>query len=522
MDVFLLVLVLVIFGLAIVTNLRLLTHYQQPEDSGFATSPICKVVIIASLTLAWMVNLLLPIDVRNSRPNPGFLDMAALWSAAFITLAVFLVLIVPAAMFYYEVEGDDTVKRKRRHVLCSLSVALVFAAVFLGISFPFLSQADIPVVTYSCQDWQAADEPLQLSDICGTGKKSEIEVQVGLQIYIVSVLCFLGWFFLSIFGAIGLSAAPIDMILAFVDRPRAIDEGTYRQRKKMLGLAAGVLLQRADELQTRDEQTTAKNKGSSRGRFSVSGWRAGQQMRQVRTDYNRFKCDVHLLEEEFESLQISKFQKGESLVVAVLKLILGILFAILSLAWVLQIIICVLVPQITGEAGFGFLNDLFSACETSGLYPLGVALYACFNFYMLICVVQGCTKLGMRVAFLISIHPMRVQNTPLNSILFNVEMLLVSTAAMVQFSQTAFSDYARLTEADVIFSAQIQRLRFYSFFFQNHIFIITMLVVFVLSLIYFVARPRDRGSITFKPQSDSRLAKMIGASSPKPGTASQF
>lgn len=33
------------------------------------------------------------------------------------------------------------------------------------------------------------------------------------------------------------------------------------------------------------------------------------------------------------------------------------------------------------------------------------------------------------IAFFLSIHPMRAQNTPLNSILFNVEMLLVSTAA---------------------------------------------------------------------------------------------
>lgn len=33
-----------------------------------------------------------------------------------------------------------------------------------------------------------------------------------------------------------------------------------------------------------------------------------------------------------------------------------------------------------------------------------------------------------KVAFFLSIHPMRAQNTPLNSILFNVEMLLISTA----------------------------------------------------------------------------------------------
>eukprot|EP00439_Symbiodinium_sp_Y106_P078589 s99_g17.t1 len=362
------------------------------EDSGFATSPLCKVVIVTSLTLAWMVNLLLPIDVRNSRPGPGFLDMQTLWMAAFITVLVFLVLIVPAAMFYYEVEGDDFVKRKRSYVLRSLFLSFVFSAAFLGISFPFLSKASIPIVEYTCEDWDRGDATIQLGKICGKGQSKEIEIQVGFQIYIIAVLCFLGWFFLSVFGAVGLSAAPMDMIYAFIDRPRAIDEATYRQRRKLIGMAAGVLLQRAEELQTRDEDMAAQHKGASTSRFSVSGWRAGKQLRQVRTDYNRFKCD------EFEKLQISKFQKGESLVVAILKLITGIIFAILSLAWILQIIICVLVPQITGQVGFGFLNDLFAACESSGLYPLGIALYASFNFYMLICVVQGCTKLGMRAA----------------------------------------------------------------------------------------------------------------------------
>ncbi|CAE7790002.1 unnamed protein product [Symbiodinium sp. CCMP2592] len=177
MDVFLLVLILTIFGLAIVTNTRLLLHYQQPEDSGFATSPLCKVVIVTSLTLAWMVNLLLPIDVRNSRPVPGFLDMQTLWMAAFITVLVFLVLIVPAAMFYYEVEGDDFVKRKRSYVLRSLFLSFVFSAAFLGISFPFLSKASIPIVEYTCEDWDRGDATLQLGKICGKGQSKEIEIQ---------------------------------------------------------------------------------------------------------------------------------------------------------------------------------------------------------------------------------------------------------------------------------------------------------------------------------------------------------
>eukprot|EP00931_Biecheleriopsis_adriatica_P065881 TRINITY_DN40337_c0_g1_i1.p1 TRINITY_DN40337_c0_g1~~TRINITY_DN40337_c0_g1_i1.p1 ORF type:complete len:534 (-),score=120.07 TRINITY_DN40337_c0_g1_i1:92-1693(-) len=520
MDVFLLVLVLSVLAFALVMNTRLLLHYQMPEDSGFASSVLCKAIIVLSMTLAWMVNLLLPVDVRNSRPEPGFLDMQVIWSAAFITLAVFIVLVVPAAMFYHEVEGDDTVKRKRRHVIFYLVLTLIFAAGVVAISFPFLSKATLPVVEYACEAWQDADAPYSEDLLCKSGKQTEVQIQVGFQIYLMAALCFVGWFFFSIFGGVGLSAAPLEMILAFVDRPRPIDEGTYRQRRQIVGRAANVLLQRAEELQERDGQATEKQGALKGRRFTgLSGWKAGKDLRKVRSDYNRFKCDVLLLEEEFERLQISKFNKGESIAVSVIKLIIGIIFALMSIAWVLHIIIYVLVPQATGGTVVSvFLNGIFTACETSGLYPLGVALYAAFNFYLLLCVVKGCMKLGMRVAFLISIHPMRAKNTPLNSILFNVEMLLISSAAIVQFSQTCFSDYARLTDADVIFSAQIKRLEFYRFFFEHNVFIIIILSLFLLALIYFLVRPRDTATVQFSQKADKKLAKMIGAEGSTPKT----
>merc|ERR1712226_307939 len=100
---------------------------------------------------------------------------------------------------------------------------------------------------------------------------------------------------------------------------------------------------------------------------------------------------------------------------------------------------------------------------------------------------------------------MRHKATPLNSILFNVEMVLITSAAVVQFAQTAFSDYARLTDADVIFSAQIKYMTFYSYFFENNIFIYALLGWFVLALIYLLIRPRDAsGEIKFNKQADAR------------------
>ncbi|CAE8586784.1 unnamed protein product [Polarella glacialis] len=517
-DIFLIVLVVFVIVGALAANVRLLIYYQMPEDSDFSSSILVKTIIVMSMTLAWMIVLLLPVDVRNSRPVPGFLDMEMIWSASFITLAVFLIIIVPGAIFYHEVEGDDTVKRKRGYVCCNLCMLIFFSAAVVAISFPFLATAALPVVEYDCQAWQDAAAVPDVSQTCASGKNAEVSFKVSFDVYLMAALSFVGWFFFAMFGGIGLSAAPLEMILAFVDRPRAIDEVTYRQRRKIVGQAAAILLQRAEDLQQRDGdiQDAKSNAKQSRWRGSGTGG-----ARKVKTEYNRFKRDSHLLEEEYDRLVISKFGKGESIVVSVAKLLIGILFTILSLAWVFHIILYVLISQLSGgTTSILFLNELFAAFESTGVYPLGVAFFALFNLYLLYCVVKGCLKFGMRIVFFFSIHPMRARNTPLNSILFNVEMVLLSSAAVVQLSQTCFADYARLTQSDVIFSTQIKHLSFYRYFFENNVFVIIILSLFLLGTIYLLVRPREGGSMKFDKKADKQLAQIVGAAAtPKPAAS---
>mmetsp|Transcript_30299 Transcript_30299/g.64485 ORF Transcript_30299/g.64485 Transcript_30299/m.64485 type:complete len:521 (-) Transcript_30299:103-1665(-) len=502
-DVFLLVFVLVTVGVAVAMNVHLLLYFQQPEDSKFASSICCKAIIVISLTLCWFVNILLPIDVRNSRPIPGILDMQLLWVITFITLASFLVLIVPGAMFYMEVEGDDMVRRKHRHVICNITLTLFFVICSVVISYPFLGHAAFPVVNYSCGSFLEADDHRPMgelgADLCSSGGGGHVELKVGFDIYIIAVLCFIGWFFFVIFGGIGLSAVPLDMILAFIDRPQPIDEVTYRNRRKDLGLASRNLLVKAEELQGRDSEASCDK-----------GWSKAKSKRQIKTEYNKFKRDVHLLEQEFERMKLSKFHKGENLAVSIAKLLLGIIFALLSIMWVLHVLLVIVLPKADPSIDTGFLNEIFEAFEAPGLYPVGVALFASFTLYLLLCVVKGCMKFGMRIFFVFSIHPMRHHGTPLNSILFNVEMLLLCSAAVAQFAQSAFSDYARLTDADVIFAAQIKYMAFYSWFFDNGVFIYLLLGWFLLTLIYLLCKPRDESDIKWDKKAGKKLAILAG------------
>jgi LMBR1 domain-containing protein 1 len=94
-------------------------------------------------------------------------------------------------------------------------------------------------------------------------------------------------------------------------------------------------------------------------------------------------------------------------------------------------------------------------------------------------VIKGNMKFGLR-CFCLPIHPMRVGNTMMNALLFNVLLLLITSVrrtrtrnpnphpsprtppppppqvSVVQFCTRAFASYARLTAADLLFGVQVR------------------------------------------------------------------
>jgi LMBR1 domain-containing protein 1 len=386
-------------------------------------------------------------------------------------------------------------------VLCNVIVTLFIIGALVLCTFPFFCKAHLPVTQYECKydHWLAGDEP-EGRKVCNRGEDSHLPIVVGFDVYVIACMTFWGWFLFVVFGGIGLASFPLDLILGFIERPQPIDEATYQQRKRIILTATQTLLGKSQELQDRD------------GNLSMErGFGPSRRKRILKAEYNKFKRDVVLLEEEHEKIKIAKFQRGENPVVAYVKLIVGILAAILSLAWVFHILlyICARLWTPAKKPITPMLNLLFSGLE-GWLFPLGVAFFAVFVLYLLLCVVKGCLKFGMRFFFFVSIHPMKYQATPLNSILFNVEMVLLSSAPVVQFSLAAFADYARLTDAVVIFDGQIKYLTFYRWFFEHNVFIYALLLCFLLALIYLLIKPNDDGEVRFDVRTDKKLQSLAG------------
>jgi hypothetical protein len=63
------------------------------------------------MTLAWAQVLMLPLDVSNVRGTGGGIDMKLFWFVIYISTAVFIAIVLPSLIFWYEADPDWTCVR---------------------------------------------------------------------------------------------------------------------------------------------------------------------------------------------------------------------------------------------------------------------------------------------------------------------------------------------------------------------------------------------------------------------------
>ena len=151
-------------------------------------------------------------------------------------------------------------------------------------------------------------------------------------------------------------------------------------------------------------------------------------------------------------------------------------------------------------------------------FPLfGTLTVAIMSLYLLMAASKGAAKFGTRF-FLISVHPLEAGKTLLNSFMFNVQLVLLCVLPTVQFTTQAFAEYARYSEADVIFGSQFRYIVGFNFFWQYNAFLFIMLIFTFLSLIYFVraaAPPRAHARAASPPHPPPPLSHPRSRASPR-------
>lgn len=344
-----------------------------------------------------------------------------------------------------------------------------------------LGTADIPITRIR----QSTDLFIPLTDTNSRSEKcpsscqtDEIkwELQVSFPIYVIALLSFIGWFLFALFGGIGIFALPLDLINEYRTRPVPISASEYASKKLQLGKRAQDLLEVARVFQNRITDPGHRNDRKVR--------------RSDKKTQNELEASFYLLENEFKAARQSYIDRGGNPIWYWFKLSIGCIGLLVSTTWVLHICIFVL-PE---KPPTHFLNVMFIDLETfiPGFPLIGVLFFAFYSLYLLWCAVKGNFRFGLRIPLFFKIYPMELNNTLMNAFLFNTWLILLCSTAVLQFCAISFPVYARLTDIENIFGTQVRFLRFFTYFFDNNVFVIMFLVLMGLSALTMILFPKNK------------------------------
>ncbi|KAI9333004.1 hypothetical protein BDR26DRAFT_1010377 [Obelidium mucronatum] len=488
-DVVLIVLSALFGVMIIVASIYFMVYYQHPQDKWVAWLP--KFMVVLGLTLAAWNVFVLPLDVANQNGQidaPGAIPMAPITLGLNLASVAIFMIGVPFTMFYYEGEDDsDESDEKKKsspsqvgYALKWLIPTLIFTGGIIGLMYWQLGYAQIQVRQFTGTlqvgfDLTKEYCPIKNGAPTCTSTPGYRYPQVSWIVYTVALISLIGWVIFVVFGGAGLVVLPLDLIQDFHHRPKPITAAEYGERKKAIGQQSELLLEVGKQLQEDLKQ-------AARG-----GSRMNRRFRQLRVKENEFRKDALILEFHYRRLEASYKQQGGNILMQYLSFIWGCCSAVISVCWLLHICLF-LIPTMFGGVSFSlFLNDFFAG--VSPIPFIGTAFYALFSFYLLLCVIKGNSKLGMRIVF-ITIHPLRLGETMMNSLLFNVGVILVSSLAVSQFCALAFSRYAKYTASGYLFGVQVQKLKNMQYVYIG--FVCGFLGVAALMIGYTIYKPRSK------------------------------
>jgi len=482
-DIFMLVMVIVLSIIIILVNIYLLAYYCTTDDNDFKCAIFLKITAVLGMFIGLAQVCLLPLDVSNSRGEGGEFPMDMIWQITYLVIAVFVFVIIPLEIAAYECDPDWTCKQKFTNSFCFFVCEIIVVGLLYIITFFLFNKVHVPVTSLKCNNFISSSDGVDDSNSnCDKLEDKELEFTVGFQVYAIALLSFISYLLFVLFGGVGIFSFPLDLIYSFCTRPIKIKPNKLEEMKKEIVVTAADL----------------KDLGMQLKELEKKGHHKKNMFSKDKRNYNnllkQLKVGVSVLEEQFEIVNFQELANKTSALGYLMQLIGGIFCMLLSVLWILQIVFYIIV-KIDGKPLFTFLNMPLVALADANVSFLSILIFVVMTFYLLIVTVKGNFKFGLRIMILGSIHPMKKDNTYMNSILFNVLLVMLTSVSVIQFSIKAFGEYTAMTDADLIFNAQIKYMTFYSFFFKYNIFEYALLGIALISFLYLICRPNDTNTV---------------------------
>ena len=485
-DWFTVIVVLLLVIALLITNIYVLAYFCHPDDKGSCIGWVMKIIVIIGLTLSWIQVLLLPLDVSNHRTFGGGLNMRVFWYTIYILTIIYILVVSPIASSYYEAEYDWSCREKICHSLCWFFIYFIFFLLITIILYASIGKADIPIQRISCDYLNYQNSYIEIDTSNNTlnyceKAEGDIQIKVNFLIYAMAVLLFVSWILFALFGGIGLAALPIDLFSSFCNRPKHMKSREIDKRKD-------ILVKNIEELRYLGQEIkTLESKGDNRG-FKLSSKRRNYDRK-----YNQFRAGYMLVDREFKIVNAENDarKKGNCVILLYYLLIpLGVLAAICTILWIIQFS-CSYFARKNGRPGYPFLARMYIFFNDNDLAFLSFLIFSILSLYLLLCVIKGNFKFGVRILCCWEIFPMKKDGTYMNAFLFNVTLILLASCSITQFCADCLEDYVAFTDVNMIFNVQIRYLKFFKYFYKYHIFQYILFIIFVISLLYLLFRPSD-------------------------------
>jgi LMBR1 domain-containing protein 1 len=429
----------------------------------------------------------------------------------FSIIAIFLIILIPFATFYYDANDgtEETQKCSKRfcHATVSEICVLIIALLVLLSTYFTAGSTNIPITQYSSKlssmtvhpvtahynskpssfiDLSISENDVALFTVLVSKSSGYITYPVDFPVYVVALVGWIGWWLFAAFCGTGLLTLPYDFIAGFVKRPKPL---TPDELAKM---------QIALQKRTADLMDLSMVMKQERKDFLRSGPTAKEKKVRWASDqleFNQLARMVYVLDLEYHHLQECKVVKdGFNPLIPYVSLGAGIISLGLSGLWMAHIVLFILMDPPKSL----FLNDFFSWFDL--WFPMfGTLFYGIFAMYLFCCTVKGCFKLGMKLLCM-SIHPMKLGETYIDALLFNAAIVMLCTFPVVHFCAIAFAGYAQYTDLVQLFNVQIRYLHFFSQFYVNNVFIYILFLTVPVSFLWMLCSP--------KPKADEETATL--------------
>jgi hypothetical protein len=199
-----------------------------------------------------------------------------------------------------------------------------------------------------------------------------------------------------------------------------------------------------------------------------------------------YKKHVNELEEEYNLFDGELKIRGTHPIVFVVSLIGGIFAIIGSIFWLVQIFGTMILKN--GSPLFLFIDQWLSNLQHGSVSFLGTIIYGVMVLYLQVCLVKGNTIFGIRIPFLIKVHPLIVNKTYMNSLLFNCNLMLLASMSTTLLALWAFPTYLQDSSLSKLSAQAFSNEPLFSGLYGKRIPMIVMEAVILLAVMVMVGK----------------------------------